>query len=331
LTGKGRISSTPDRRLRWLVAGHVVWLLLAGLLGIWWSRLVLSQAERISQLESNPEHYAKVQRMVAWETGTFLVLFAGTTAFLLWFYFRDHKRSRSLQAFFASVTHELRTPLTSIRLQAESIADSSGSDPDQKELVHRLLEDTTRLEEQVNRTLELARVEGGGRIYLEAVALGPWLERSLRDWNEANRDDGSARLTGEPHGLTVEADPSALQVIFRNLLENSVRHGKSQPITIEVRAVRDGGRVRVTYGDRGQGVQGDVSRLGGIFEKGANSQGAGVGLYLVKMLMQRMGGNASFRSKVDGYGFVAELDFAARSESAPESATESLRSGGRLG
>ncbi len=312
MTGKGSISTLPARRMRVLVITHVFWLVLASLLGLWWSRLVLSQAEKISQLESNPEHYARVQRMVAWESGTFLILFVATTFLLLWVYWRDNKRSRSLQAFFASVTHELRTPLTSIRLQAESIADSALPDSESKELVHRLLEDTSRLEEQVNRTLELARLEGGGQLFREAIPLKPWLERSLRAWNEANRDHGLVQSARIDDDLVVEGDPSALQVIFRNLLENSVRHGKVRPIQIQVSAKQQGSKVRVIYSDNGQGIDGDASKLGRLFEKGPRSHGAGVGLYLIRMLMQKMGGDAHFGSPKGSTGFTAELIFRAR-------------------
>ncbi len=288
----------------------MLWLFLASALGLWWSRLVLSQAERISQLESNPDHYAKVERMVAWESGTFLLLFGATTIFLLWIYLRDHRRSRALQAFFASVTHELRTPLTSIRLQAESIADSVGPGSEQRELVNRLLEDTTRLEEQVNRTLELARVEGGGQLFREPIPLKGWLDRSLRAWNEQNRENGEVRPARIDESLVVVGDPSALQVIFRNLLENSVRHGQTRPIEIDVQARPEGGQVVVTYADNGRGFDGDTARLGRLFEKGHASQGAGVGLYLIRMLMQRMGGDAAFGARAGAPGFQAELRFA---------------------
>ena len=99
----------------------------------------------------------RTQHMLHWESTTFFVLAVVSSAFLFWLYWLDMRRARSIQAFFASVTHELRTPLTSIRLQAESIAEQC--DESQRQLVARLLEDTTRLEGQVERTLELARLE----------------------------------------------------------------------------------------------------------------------------------------------------------------------------
>ena len=97
----------------------------------------------------------------------------GVDGVLFWLYWRDAKRTRSLQAFFASLTHELRTPLTSIRLQAESISDGLADHPEQKDFLQRLLEDSQRLELQVERVLELARVEGGGPIFTQAIQIVP--------------------------------------------------------------------------------------------------------------------------------------------------------------
>ena len=167
------------------------WFFTICLLGIWWGRLALTQAQRIAELEKNlglasdfaDSHWHRTQRMLYWESGTFFLLLLASTVLLCWLYWRDARRSRGLQAFFASVTHELRTPLSSIRLQAESIADPLANRLNgQNHLIRRLLEDTIRLEAQVERTLELARVEGGGPVYTQPLLIKPWLDRFLASW-----------------------------------------------------------------------------------------------------------------------------------------------------
>src|SRR5262249_28139417 len=124
--------SFSNRRFGVLLAAHVVWLALICILGIWWGRLLLRQAGRIEELQvvsGQPATNAHAQwerthHMVYWESSSFFALIFLSAAFIFWIYWRDMRRARSIQAFFASVTHELRTPLTSIRLQAESIAES---------------------------------------------------------------------------------------------------------------------------------------------------------------------------------------------------------------
>jgi len=210
---------------------------------------------------------------------------------------------RALQAFFASVTHELRTPLTSIRLQAEAIAEG-----DQRaELARRLLEDTLRLGSQIDKTLELARIEGGGPLAEQAVPLHGWLERTLGDIAQAHgaRLDLKAHI---PEGLpAVAADAAALQMVLRNLVENSVRHGRVEPVRVRLTAAERNGQVVLEYQDNGVGTAA-IAELGRLFGRGPQSSGAGVGLYLVRRLMERMRGRVEF-SSTPGDGFRAELWF----------------------
>ncbi len=311
MTGKGGITQAPKRQLRIVLAAQALWLVMVVLLGAWWTRLLLIQAERISELElvtglaeKSQTYWERMRWMLMWESGTFYGLLILSSGFLAWLYWRDMKRSRSLQAFFASLTHELRTPLTSIRLQAESIADSLGSDSSQTALIGRLLEDTMRLEAQVERTLELARVEGGGPVFTQSVRIRPWLDRTLKSWLESHSD--RLAVTNRVGDTIAQIDVSAVQVILKNLLENSLRHSKRSPIQVELSDEHRDEWVVIRYRDNGEGVQGNPRKLGALFQKCAASQGAGVGLYLVRVLMERMGGRAEFASPG---GFEAILYF----------------------
>lgn len=284
------------------------------MVGLWWGSLVVSRQREIAELELQlgmpkagvESKFARTQKMIYWESATFVVLLVASSGLLLSLYSRDLKRSRSIQAFFASLTHELRTPLTSIRLQAESIADSiAANDPNQKMTV-RLLEDTSRLETQVERTLELARVEGGGSVDLRTIHLGGWLDRMIPQLTESYRNKIEISVDGD-RNAAVSADPSSLQVIFRNLIENSVKHSQKQPcrVTIRIESVGNS-NVRVSYRDDGKGAVADPEKIGRLFYRGPQSNGAGVGLYLVTMLMNRMNGRVDYASPG---GFEAEMSF----------------------
>lgn len=292
-----------------MIGAQVFWIGLVCLVGAWWGFLLLRQASKIAQLEvaagmaSGEAHMAwmRTQRMLYGESTAFLTLLILSTGFLFRLYWLEMRRSRSMQAFFASVTHELRTPLTSIRLQAESIAESCSGESE-RDLVKRLLEDTTRLEAQVERTLELARVEGGGAVFAQPLRLLPWLTRFVQTAQESY----GKRVSFETDidDVVAEADPTALQVVFRNLLENSVKHALKEPVKVSVRAKASSGNVEILFRDDGKGYSGDQSDLGGLFFRGSSSQGSGVGLYLVKMLMAGMKGSASFESR---NGFLVKL------------------------
>lgn len=302
MVAKGKISVRPNLRVRIVVAAHLIWLVTLCLLGAWWGRLVLSQAARIADLETRlgisasaaHEHWARTQRMLAGESIVFFALLVLATSILLWLYLREAERTRSLQAFFASVTHELRTPLTSIRLQAESIADSVPENATERPLVERLLEDTSRLESQVERTLELARVEGGGTVLNQPFRVKPWLEYFLQTWT--NGFGGRVEVTTQVEECLIQADPSAFQMILKNLIDNSIKHaGHRGKVQIRLESPQiENDWVVLRYSDNGSGFKGDSRKLGSLFYKGEMSQGAGVGLYLVESLMRRMGGRAEF-------------------------------------
>ncbi len=304
-----------NRRFGVLLAAHVVWLALICILGFWWGRLLLRQAGKIEELQVTTgqtvadahAQWERTHHMVFWESSSFLALIFLSAAFIFWVYWRDMRRARSIQAFFASVTHELRTPLTSIRLQAESIAESFSESSSERALVGRLMEDTTRLEAQVERTLELARVEGGGPVFVQSLQLKPWLDRMVQSWREVYGNRLEIQ-TASIEDVTIEADPTCLQTILKNLLENTLRHSKRERAGVVFSTSASPIGICLCYQDNGKGYEGDPQQLGQLFFRGASSQGTGVGLYLIKTLMRKMGGKADFTQSGKS-GFKANLDF----------------------
>lgn len=300
------------RRTSWVAAAAAVWVALQLALVIWWATVIERQAQRIASLETlNGAGHAQIaaqasrtQVMLVGESSTFLALLLVVTLLLAWLYWREHQRARSMQAFFASVTHELRTPLTSIRLQAEAIAEGER----RVELAHRLLEDSSRLESQIDKTLELARIEGGGPLAEQSIPLHTWIARSLEGIGAAHGDRLDLRTHVDGSVPPVFADAGALQMILRNLVENSVRHSGHTPVSVRLTAALRGDYVVLEYQDNGNGLSGPLPRLGKLFARGAKSSGAGVGLYLVRRLMQRMGGRARFNT-APGEGYRCELLF----------------------
>jgi signal transduction histidine kinase len=315
MDSKGALSIRPVRQSRLVAILASVWLGLILVLVFWWATNMLDQAQQIATLSQRadiPEaqarqaqnQVARTQRMLHWEGGTFLVLLLTLSGALFWHYRRDMQRARGTQAFFAALTHELRTPLTSVRLQTEAIA---AGEPTQ-ELIDRLLADTHRLESQIDKTLELARLEGGGSLAEQAIRLDQWLERVLQGIAAQEGEGAVLQVTVDANLPPVHGDTAALQLILRNLVENSLRHGDRQRIHVDVKASAAGNGVTISYRDDGRGFEGDPERLGRLFLRGGESRGTGVGLYLVRVLMDRMGGNVEF-AHAEGGGFAATLRF----------------------
>jgi signal transduction histidine kinase len=310
--GQGGLSIVPVRRTALIAGAALLWLGLQLVLLVWWAMLIERQTRRIVALEAlngaapdlGAAQWSRTRLMLVGESSTFLALLLAVSLLLAWMYWREQRRARSMQAFFASVTHELRTPLTSIRLQAEAIAEGE----QRAALARRLLEDSHRLESQIEKTLELARIEGGGSLSDQEIPLHPWLAHSIRDIGGAYGERLDLRAHLDAQLPPVQADAAALQLILRNLVENSVRHSRVTPVSVRFTASRHGRFVVLEYQDNGQGVAAGTGRLGRLFGRGQASPGAGVGLYLVRRLMQRMHGRALFDT-APGEGFRAELWF----------------------
>ena len=310
IAGKGGLSVAPRRRALLLASAAALWLILQIVLVMWWATVIGRQAQQIAALESvqgggaglAAAQWSRTRLMLVGESASSLALLLAVSLLLAWLYWREHRRARSMQAFFASVTHELRTPLTSIRLQAEAIAEGE----QREELARRLLEDSHRLESQIDKTLELARIEGGGPLREQAIPLQSWLEHALVDIAQAHGAALDVRAHLDAGLPPVQADAAALQMILRNLIENSVRHGGVSPVSVRLTASLRAPHLVLEYQDNGRGVAVGAGALGRLFGRGPRSGGAGVGLYLVRRLMQRMGGQARFDT-APGDGFRAEL------------------------
>ncbi|MBK7251092.1 MAG: HAMP domain-containing histidine kinase [Gammaproteobacteria bacterium] len=316
MRAEGALLSIPRRRLRILVLVGASWLALLLGLVLWWAYVVLQQGERIAELEvtaglARGEALVgreRVHNMLMWESGAFIVILLSATAVLAWLYYRDSVRNRALHAFFAALTHELRTPLAALRLQAEAIAEDPEAPPARHASGRRLLDDLSRLESQVERTLELARVEGGGRVLEEPIALEPLLRHFCATLPESLAGRVALHVAHTRSDTRVLGDKVAIQLILRNLVENAVRHAQRNKVELIMSLEHRGSGVTLHCMDNGAGFEGNAARLGTLFYRGERSSGAGVGLYLIKALMTQMGGAARFDSARD-HGFEAVLHF----------------------
>lgn len=287
----------PQRRVQLLVAFEVLRaILILAIIG-WWGILLVDKTNQIAYLQGTIDAQS-VKRMIFWEAITLFLLVFISTVFSLWYYLRDIRRTKELKGFFAAMAHELRTPLTSIRLQAESLATKIKSP-----ITSRLIADTTRLEAQVERGLELSRLESGKALHLTNVDLRESWRRALALFSGAEQK--RLKLTIGKFA-NVRAEEQCLQVILRNLIENTLRHAGTKIVSVFIHAEVSDDTVKFIFRDNGSGFKGDTRKLGQLFYKGARSQGTGLGLYLIKMLMKAQGGTARFHTN-DGFGVTLEF------------------------
>jgi signal transduction histidine kinase len=167
-----------NKTRRWIYILTALLILLILTLGVWWLYLVIKLSGALSTVDAaHAANHLKFMSIVKWEGLTFFVLLASITLALIYFYIQDSKKTKSIQAFFASLTHELKTPLASIRLQGEVIETLSGDNKRLEELTKRLIEDTKRLEGELEKSLQLSRIERDGVLNAQKLELREFLTK----------------------------------------------------------------------------------------------------------------------------------------------------------
>jgi signal transduction histidine kinase/CheY-like chemotaxis protein len=232
----------------------------------------------------------------------------------------DHRRDE----FLATLAHELRNPLAPIRSAVQIMRMAEGDQATvaaarsmiERQLKHlvRLIDDLMDASRITRGKLELRRE----RVDLAAVIqIAVETNRSLLESKQQH-----LRLDLPADSLFVEADTTRLAQVFSNLLHNSAKFSDTRA-DISVRAVREGTQAVVTVTDSGIGIEsGMLAQVFDMFTQLERSQwaphdGLGVGLTLVKRLVELHGGTVSAHSDGVGKGstFVVRLDLADATES----------------
>jgi signal transduction histidine kinase len=242
-----------------------------------------------------------------WEGGFFLAVLFGGIAVLTRTIRHDAELRRRQQNFLAAVSHEFKSPLASIQLASETLVLRS-KESDTQRLGGRIVEDVQRLLRMVDNLLETTRLEEGRQQLAPApTSLYGAAEAAAAEVGERARLSNVALTIDLPQDLTFTVDPSALATVLRNLLDNALKAcvaGNGHAIT--VRGRRSGNTVELAVADDGLGFPPEEGAM--IFEKfhrlgdelRRSMPGTGLGLYIVKRLVELGGG--SVRAHSDGPG-----------------------------
>jgi signal transduction histidine kinase len=221
----------------------------------------------------------------------------------------DHKRS-----FLRMVSHELRTPLNSILGFSEIISQELYGPlgaPQYKEYAGIIRSSGQRLLKLVNQVIEIARLEGHA---MDLVPRAESLDHALDDVLDSLREEISSRRTqviipDEGALPVVMADTRGLRTVLTNLIQNACIYAPEGSI-LTIAARTEGREVEIRVIDCGPGLDpADIPRLLRPFEQGDSaltrrSEGAGLGLPIVDLLCQAMGGRLRLAS-VPGEGLTA--------------------------
>ena len=242
-----------------------------------------------------------------------LGLLVGCTVLVVSVARRAERLAKMQMEFVAGVSHELCTPLAVINSAAENLADGVVDDPAQMRQYGGMIRDQgRRLERLVDEVLSFAAGQSERPGYdLRPVEIGSLVARTLVLAEPLLREAGFAvEREISPNLPVVAADPAAVGTCIENLINNAVKYaGANRWIAIRVQAAAQGARpeVEISVEDKGIGIS--PADAAHVFEpfyrvksvRDGQIRGVGLGLYLVKRLMEGMGGRVSL-SSVSGRG-----------------------------
>lgn len=250
------------------------WLIFTASLVIWWWIFGMNTATD-----------ERVYRMMLWEGG-FLVLFILVGGSALVFYTSSHSsRHARLKFFFSTFAHDLKTSITRLRLQGELLQENMQSTSNNQAL-EKLLGNIQRLDLQLENSLWMASLDDR-QLLTEEFKLSEVLLH-LR----AENPDLKIELQKD---AKIKADKRALQVVIRNIFQNSIIHGEATSVSVS--SSTNGTELKIEITDNGKGLSKEISSLGKAPLTLSNSQTNGIGLYLSAELLKRMNGGFQYRSE----------------------------------
>lgn len=236
---------------------------------------------------------------------------------------KNRRYEKARTDMIAGISHDLRTPLTAIRGTIKGLIDGVASKPEQqKKFLETAYRRTGDMDLLLNQLFYLSKMETGNMpISLHEIEISIFLQnyaKAKQEYMESEKE----QIKVDTRGITakVSVDPEQFQRILDNLLENSRKYGGKIPLMIEISLRKTPKGVSVCFKDNGAGVP--EEKLPHIFEefyRGDESrnrkEGNGLGLYIVKYLMEAMGGSARAEN-ADGLAVYLELAIPVRTEGA---------------
>jgi len=275
---------------------------------IWWAYLLIDLNLELYSAEPVETQNKKVLMVLGEGAVFFSILIAGliiTKNSIR----KEISLIRQQRNFLLSITHELKTPISAIRLCLETLSKHQDLDtPRRISLQGNALENTSRLNELIDNVLLATRIESGENILIkERSNVSSLTNKIIKRFSEAEK-----RISHQiQEEIVINIDPSAYDSMLTNLLENALKYGEDKPVSIDL--IKKDDKVILSVADQGSGIPEFIQKK--IFtkfyraenEETRSQKGTGLGLYIVKQLVELHGGSISLHSSEEGTSFTIAL------------------------
>ena len=217
--------------------------------------------------------------------------------------------------FTADVSHELRTPVSVILTQCEYSLKEDANEEERKEALTVILDQSKKMSNLISQLLTLARSdENQQKLHLESVNLSELAEIIVEEQSYRAAEKHITMETKIAPDIFMQADETMMMRLFINLISNSITYGKEGGETL-VSLYSSGNKIIGSVSDNGIGIsEENLSKIWKRFYQvdpsrtSAKESSAGLGLPMVKWIVQAHGGQIDVTSKL-GYGTTFTFEF----------------------
>lgn len=245
-------------------------------------------------------------------TLSLLVTVIITGLFIIYIYYQKMIQLYRLQQnFINGFTHELKTPIASLQLFIETFSRHELERTEQLRYLDYMRRDTKRLSDNVNRILQLGRLEDRD---VKAEFKDEDIVSIIRQFIKNTPhlfDEGRVEFETELDSYFMQIDFALFEMLLMNLVTNAFIYNKSREKVVIIKLKVDGKNLLLEVSDNGVGL--DKQELKKVFKKfyqvGKSTKGSGLGLYIVQSIARLHKGEISAYSEGPGKGSTFKITF----------------------
>ena len=233
---------------------------------------------------------------------------------------REQAIAKSKSEFISVAAHQLRTPLSAIKWVMKLLLDEDAGPitEEQKDLLTKGYDSNERMIELVTDMLDVARIEEGKFGFeFRHTSLVALVQKAMDAFIVKAKEKNITLVFEKPESLySLKIDPARIELVLQNFIDNALKYTPNDG-TITIRIEPIGRYIKISVRDTGIGVPKEqATRLFTRFFRGTNAvkrqtEGSGLGLFLVKNIVMRHGGNVSVETeegKGSAFSFTLPLD-----------------------
>lgn len=280
----------------------------------WWLYLIFSLYK---ETYVNPNELSHKSWMLIGEGSVFFIILFGGAMMIRRAFKREKQLNEIQENFLQSVSHELKTPIASVGLYLQTLKKHELDFDKRNDIYQRSLIEIDRLNMLISDILTARNIDSDNYFFDKTkFDLGKHINETLDRLKESVLKEHE--LEFEIQNLECFLDKSAFDSIFYNLIENAIKYSpEKSKITFKLEAVSNG--LKFSVSDQGKGISNEQKKL--VFNKfyrtenetTRKSKGTGLGLYIVKFLVEGHGGSISLVDNKPS-GLIVEIFFTNESE-----------------